>query len=76
MPTHWDLVVVGAGTAGLPAAIFGARRGLRVLAVEKSHQVGGTLYLSGGTGWMTPLKNTSAMSWPSPKARPTGDWSG
>ena len=48
MPTHWDLVVVGAGTAGLPAAIFGARRGLRVLAVEKSHQVGGTLYLSGG----------------------------
>ena len=48
MPAKWDLVVVGAGTAGLPAAIFGARRGLRVLAVEKSHQVGGTLYLSGG----------------------------
>ena len=48
MSTTWDLVVVGAGTAGIPAAIFGARRGLRVLAVEKSHQVGGTLYLSGG----------------------------
>lgn len=44
----WDLVVVGAGTAGIPAAIFGARRGLRVLAVEKSSQIGGTLYLSGG----------------------------
>ena len=48
MSASWDLVVVGAGTAGIPAAIFGARRGLRVLAVEKSHQVGGTLYLSGG----------------------------
>ena len=48
MASEWDLVVVGAGTAGLPAAIFAARRGMRVLAVEKSHQVGGTLYLSGG----------------------------
>ena len=48
MATVWDLVVVGAGTAGLPAAIFAARRGMRVLTVEKSHQVGGTLYLSGG----------------------------
>ena len=48
MATIWDAVVVGAGTAGLPAAIFAARRGMRVLAVEKSHQVGGTLYLSGG----------------------------
>ena len=48
MATVWDVVVVGAGTAGLPTAIFAAHRGMRVLAVEKSHQVGGTLYLSGG----------------------------
>ena len=48
MASRWDLVVIGAGTAGIPAAIFAARRGLRVLAVEKSHQIGGTLYLSGG----------------------------
>ena len=48
MATGWDLVVVGAGTAGIPAAIFAARRGLRVLAVEKSDRIGGTLYLSGG----------------------------
>jgi fumarate reductase flavoprotein subunit len=44
----WDLIVVGAGTAGLPAALFAAQRGLRVLALEKNSQVGGTLWVSGG----------------------------
>lgn len=46
--TPWDLVVVGGGTAGLPAAIFGARAGARVLVLEKSPRLGGTLWFSGG----------------------------
>lgn len=45
---HWDLVVVGAGTAGLPAALFAAERGLRVAVLEVTSQIGGTLWLSGG----------------------------
>lgn len=44
----WDLVVVGAGTAGLPAALFAANRGLRVAVLEITSQIGGTLWMSGG----------------------------
>ena len=44
----YDFIVVGAGTAGLPCAIFGARAGARVLLVERDAEIGGTLHLSGG----------------------------
>jgi fumarate reductase flavoprotein subunit len=44
----YDLIIVGGGTAGMPAAIFAARRGLRVLVLEAAADVGGTLYLSTG----------------------------
>jgi fumarate reductase flavoprotein subunit len=44
----YDLVIVGGGTAGMPAAIFAARRGLRVLVLEAAPTVGGTLFLSTG----------------------------
>ncbi|MBK1789189.1 FAD-dependent oxidoreductase [Prauserella cavernicola] len=41
-----DVVIVGAGTAGLPAAIEAAEHGLRVTVVEQADQVGGTLWRS------------------------------
>ena len=44
--TEVDLVMVGAGTAGLPAAIEAAEQGLRTLVVEASDQLGGTLWRS------------------------------
>ncbi|MCB2108368.1 MAG: FAD-binding protein [Rhodobacteraceae bacterium] len=44
----YDLIVIGAGTAGMPAAIFAADRGARVLVIEKSPVLGGTLDRSGG----------------------------
>ena len=44
----FDLVVIGGGTAGLPAAIFAADRGARVAVIEKGPTVGGTLFVSGG----------------------------
>jgi fumarate reductase flavoprotein subunit len=44
----FDLVVIGAGTAGIPAAIFAANRGARVAVIEKAPSVGGTLFVSGG----------------------------
>ena len=45
---HWDLIIVGAGTAGLPTALFASQRGARVLLIEKAATLGGTLYLSTG----------------------------
>ena len=43
-----DIVIVGAGTAGIPCAIEAARRGRRVAVVEKDHRIGGTLWWTGG----------------------------
>ncbi len=45
---EWDVIVVGAGSAGLPAAIFAAERGASVLVLEGSHRIGGTLDRSSG----------------------------
>jgi len=45
---NWDVIVIGGGTAGLPAAIFAAQRGLKVLIIEKASILGGTLFLSTG----------------------------
>jgi fumarate reductase flavoprotein subunit len=44
----WDLIVIGGGSAGLPAAIFAADRGANVLVIEGSHRLGGTLDRSNG----------------------------
>lgn len=46
--TLFDVVVVGAGTAGIPLAIHAAQRGARVLVIEKARSIGGTLWVSGG----------------------------
>ncbi len=43
-----DVLVIGAGTAGMPCAIEAATAGAAVLVVEKASDVGGTLWLSGG----------------------------
>ncbi|PYG87130.1 FAD dependent oxidoreductase [Ruminiclostridium sufflavum DSM 19573] len=39
----YDLIVVGSGAGGFPAAIAAARRGLEVLLVERNAQIGGLL---------------------------------
>lgn len=41
-----DVAVIGAGSAGLTAAIFAAERGARVLVLEKMNMVGGNSMLS------------------------------
>ena len=51
MNDTWDVIVVGAGTAGIPAAIFAAQRGAKVLLLEADKRIGGTLHWS--TGQMT-----------------------
>jgi fumarate reductase flavoprotein subunit len=42
----YDLIVVGAGTAGVPAALGAVARGLKVCLVEAADEIGGTLRLS------------------------------
>lgn len=48
----FDVVVVGAGGAGLGAALFAALEGAKVLLVERTSFVGGTTALSAGTTWV------------------------
>ncbi len=49
---HYDLVVAGAGAAGMTAAAVAASQGMRVLLVEKTALVGGTTAWSGGMVWV------------------------
>ena len=51
-PSTVDLLVVGAGPAGMTAALVAAIEGLDVLLCEKSDQVGGTGATSAGTLWI------------------------
>ena len=50
--TEFDLVVIGAGGAGLSAAVFAAIDGAKVLVVERTELVGGTTAWSAGTTWV------------------------
>ncbi|MDM0015189.1 FAD-dependent oxidoreductase [Variovorax sp. J22P168] len=49
---HNDLVVVGAGAAGMTAALVAALHGLKVTLLEATEQVGGTTSTSAGTLWI------------------------
>ncbi len=44
----YDVIVIGAGTAGMPTAIFAAERGAKVLVIDKAPITGGTLDRSTG----------------------------
>ncbi len=48
----FDLIVLGSGAAGFAAAATAARKGLKVLLVEKAAQFGGTSAISGGAVWI------------------------
>ncbi len=50
--TNVDVLVIGAGAAGMTAALVCALEGLDVLLCEKSAQVGGTSATSAGTIWV------------------------
>ena len=44
----YDLIVIGAGAAGLMCAITAAKRGRRVLVLERSNKIGKKILMSGG----------------------------
>lgn len=48
----FDLVIMGAGCAGMTTALVAALQGLRPLLVEKSSWIGGTAATSAGTIWV------------------------
>lgn len=55
----WDGIVIGAGPAGLMAAIQGAAAGLRVLVLESQPKIGAKLLITGGGRCnVAPLKAT------------------
>ncbi len=49
MSFNYDAIVIGAGAAGLMAAIHAAERGRRVLLLEKGKKPGVKILMSGGT---------------------------
>lgn len=55
----FDVVVVGAGVAGMCAAIAACDSGARTLLLEASDRVGGTASWSGGAAWI-PLNRRMA----------------
>ncbi len=57
----YDLIVIGAGMAGLSAAARAAEAGLRVVVVDAAEEVGGSAALSGGILWT--LESTAKMAY-------------
>ena len=45
---QWDVIVVGAGAAGLMCAIEAGKRGRRVLVLDNGKRVGRKILMSGG----------------------------
>jgi 3-oxosteroid 1-dehydrogenase len=62
MSSTWDhqtdLLVIGAGAAGMASALTASTQGLQVLVIEKTECYGGTTALSGGVIW---IPNNSLM---------------
>ncbi|PWR00080.1 NAD(P)/FAD-dependent oxidoreductase [Leucothrix pacifica] len=46
--THFDVIIIGAGAAGLMCAIQAGQRGRSVLVLEKSNKAGRKILISGG----------------------------
>jgi succinate dehydrogenase/fumarate reductase flavoprotein subunit len=59
---RYDVVVIGAGGAGMFAALFAAIDGAWVLLVEHTHYVGGTTAYSGGTTWIPGTRHAVSVS--------------
>ncbi|NKC30497.1 FAD-dependent oxidoreductase [Falsiroseomonas selenitidurans] len=65
----YDLVVLGAGGAGMAAALFAALDGLRVLLVERTEFLGGTTAFSAATTWIPNTQHAGEGDSPAQAAR-------
>lgn len=48
---RYDVVIAGAGAAGMAAALYASTAGQKVLLIERTELLGGTTALSAGTVW-------------------------
>ncbi|MEQ1814512.1 MAG: NAD(P)/FAD-dependent oxidoreductase, partial [Candidatus Nitrotoga sp.] len=48
MTSHFDVIIIGAGAAGMMAAGIAGQRGRRVLLIEHYHKLGEKIRISGG----------------------------
>ena len=58
----YDVIVVGAGAAGMAAALFAAIERQKVLLVERTEYVGGTSALSAATTWIPNSQHAGKVS--------------
>ena len=83
VPTRWDLeadvVVIGSGATGMPAAIRAADAGVSVIVVDTNYDVGGHAILSSGNtalgGGTTAQKKHGIEDSPDILFRDLTDWS-
>jgi succinate dehydrogenase/fumarate reductase flavoprotein subunit len=59
---NYDVVVIGAGAAGMSAALFAAISGAKTLLVEKTDFVGGTSAFSAGSLWIPNTRHAIVAS--------------
>ena len=57
----FDAIMLGAGAAGLMAAVHAAERGRRVLLLEKGKKPGVKILMSGGTQCESNIRHFSAI---------------
>ncbi len=60
----YDVVVVGAGGAGMAAALFAAIEGQKVLLIERTEYVGGTTAFSAATTWIPNTHHRASTGTP------------
>ena len=83
IPEQWDLeadvVVIGSGAAGLPAAIRAANQGASVIVVDANYDIGGHALLTGGNvalgGGTSAQKKYGFKDSPDILFRDLTDWS-
>lgn len=55
----FDIAVLGAGAAGMAAAVFAALRGARVILIERTEYLGGTTAYSAGSAWIPNTRHAA-----------------
>lgn len=65
--TNFDVIIIGAGAAGLMCAIEAGKRGRRVLVLENTENIAGKIRISGGGRCNFTNKDSSAKNFLSKK---------